>query len=573
MRKVFYLFTLCLSIFNTSYSQGKPPYFSVTYKGNNEKLDGRLLIMLSKNDKAEPRFQIVDGPESQLVFGMDAEEWEAGKPMVVDGSNAFGYPLESLSDVPAGDYYVQVLLHKYETFKKADGHVVKLPMDRGEGQQWNLAPGNLYSTPQKITFNPGSARIIPLLLDKIIPPIKEPEDTKYVKHVKIKSELLSKFWGRDMYLGAHVLLPEGWETHPKAKYPLAIYHGHFPSDFGGFRTTPPDTTIPCEYSSRFGVDCYNRIVQEEAYKFYKQWTGPNFPRVIAIEIQHANPFYDDSYAVNSENLGPYGDAITYELIPYIEKMYRGIGEGWARFTYGGSTGGWEALAVQVKYPTEYNGCYAACPDPIDFRANTVFNLYEDKNAYFIESNFKRTPRPAHRDSLGRISATIQEANHRELALGTKTRSGQQWDIWEAVYSPVGEDGYPKRIWDKYSGEIFPEVAQYWKENYDLSYILKRDWAKHGKDWKGKIYIYCGDMDNFYLNNAVYFTEQMLEETKNPHYDGEVDYGDRAEHCWNGDHTQPNYISRLRYHQMFIPKWTARILKSAPKNVDVTSWRY
>jgi hypothetical protein len=573
MRKVFYLFTLCMIIFSASFGQGKPPYFSVTYKGNIEKLDGRLLIMLSKNDKAEPRFQIVDGPESQLVFGMDAEEWEAGKPMVVDGSNAFGYPLESLSDVPAGDYFVQVLFHKYETFKKADGHVVKLPMDRGEGQQWNLAPGNLYSTPQKITFNPGSARIISLLLDKIIPPIKEPEDTKYVKHVKIKSELLSKFWGRDMYLGAHVLLPEGWETHQKAKYPLAIYHGHFPSDFGGFRTTPPDTTIPCEYSSRFGVDCYNRIVQEEAYKFYKQWTGPNFPRVIAIEIQHANPFYDDSYAVNSENLGPYGDAITFELIPYIEKMYRGIGEGWARFTYGGSTGGWEALAVQVKYPTEYNGCYAACPDPIDFRANTVFNLYEDKNAYFIASDYKQTPRPAHRDSLGRISATIQEANHRELALGTKTRSGQQWDIWEAVYSPVGEDGYPKRIWDKYSGEIFPEVAQYWKENYDLSYILKRDWPKHGKDWKGKIYIYCGDMDNFYLNNAVYFTEQMLEETKNPHYDGEVDYGDRAEHCWNGDHTQPNYISRLRYHQMFIPKWTARILKSAPKNVDLTSWRY
>ena len=150
MRKVFYLFTLCFFIFNTSYSQGKPPYFSVTYKGNNEKLDGRLLIMLSKNDKAEPRFQIVDGPESQLVFGMDAEEWEAGKPIVVDGSNAFGYPIESLSDVPAGDYFVQVLFHKYETFKKADGHVVKLPMDRGEGQQWNLAPGNLYSTPQKI---------------------------------------------------------------------------------------------------------------------------------------------------------------------------------------------------------------------------------------------------------------------------------------------------------------------------------------------------------------------------------------------------------------------------------------
>lgn len=573
MKSLFYILTLITCISNFSFSQGKPPYFSVTYKGIDEKLDGRLLIMLSKNDKAEPRFQIADGPESQLIFGLDVEEWEAGKPVIADGSNAFGYPVESLSDVPAGDYFVQVLLHKYETFKKADGYTVKLPMDRGEGQQWNLAPGNLYSTPQKINFNPQSAKIISLSLDKIIPPIKEPEDTKYVKHIKIRSELLSKFWGRDMYLGAHVLLPEGWDTHPQAKYPLAIYHGHFPADFGGFRTSPPDTTIPCEYSSRFGVDCYNRIVQQEAYQFYKLWTGANFPRVIAIEIQHANPFYDDSYAVNSENLGPYGDAITYELIPYIEKKFRGIGEGWARFTYGGSTGGWEALAVQVKYPTEYNGSYAACPDPIDFRANTVFNLYEDKNAYFVESEFKRTPRPAHRDSLGRISATIQETNHKELALGTKTRSGQQWDIWEAVFSPVGEDGYPKRIWDKYSGEIFPEVAKYWKENYDLSYILKRDWAKNGKDWKDKIYIYCGDMDNFYLNNAVYFTEQMLEETKEPYYNGEVDYGDRAEHCWNGDHTQPNYISRLRYHRMFIPKWTDRVIKSAPKGADLKSWRY
>jgi hypothetical protein len=573
MNKIFYLISLYIFIFHIAYGQGKPPYFSITQPGNIEKPDGRLLLMLSKNNKAEPRFQIVDGPESQLVFGLDVLGWETGKPVTIDGSNAFGYPVESLSEVPAGEYYVQVLFHVYETFNKADGHIVKLPMDRGEGQQWNLAPGNLYSTPQKIIFNPTSARIIPLSLDKIIPPIKEPEDTKYVKHVKIRSELLSKFWGRDMYLGAHVLLPEGWEKHPETKYPLAIYHGHFPADFGGFRTTPPDTTIPCEYSARFGIDCYNRIVQKEAYDFFKIWTGPGFPRVIAIEVQHANPFYDDSYAVNSENLGPYGDAITYELIPHIEKLFRGIGEGWARFTYGGSTGGWEALAVQVKYPKEYNGCYAACPDPIDFRANTVFNLYEDKNAYFISSDFKKTPRPAHRDSLGRISSTIQEANHRELALGTKSRSGQQWDIWEAVYSPVGEDGYPKRIWDKYSGEIFPEVAQYWKEHYDLSYILKRDWSKHGKDWKGKIYIYCGDMDNFYLNNAVYFTEQMLEETKEPYYDGEVDYGDRAEHCWNGDHTQPNYISRLRYHRMFIPKWTDRILKSAPKGVDIKSWRY
>ena len=137
--------------------------------------------------------------------------------------------------------------------------------------------------------------------------------------------------------------------------------------------------------------------------------------------------------MNSENVGPYGDAITYELLPFIEEQFRGIGEGWSRFTYGGSTGGWEALAVQVKYPDEYNGCYAACPDPIDFRAYCLVNLYEDKNAYYVDGEFKDTDRPGHRDYLGNVSSSLREMNMRELALGTKSRSGQQWDIWEAVY--------------------------------------------------------------------------------------------------------------------------------------------
>ena len=163
-------------------------------------------------------------------------------------------------------------------------------------------------------------------------------------------------------------------------------------------------------------------------------------------------------------------------------------------------------------------------------------------------------------------------NLRELTIGTKGRSGQQWDIWEAVYSPVGSDGYPQRIWDKKTGEINPKVAAHWRENYDLAYILKRDWAKNSADWVGKIRIYCGDMDNYYLNNAVYLTEEILEST-DPYYDGEVDYGDRAEHCWNGDHTQPNHISRLRYHRMFIHKWANEVIRTAPEGADLLSWRY
>ncbi len=538
----------------------------------NGPLHGRLLLMFSTSPDGEPRFQISDRPTTQQVFGQDVENWKIDETQILT-PEANGYPLVKITDLPVGKYYVQALLNTYEYFDRADGHRVLLPPDRGEGQQWNRKPGNLYSKVMELEYDPSSSAKVEILLDQKIAEIEPPADTKYVKHIRIKSELLSKFWGRDMFLGAHVLLPEGFDEHPDVKYPLAIMHGHFPYDFGGWRTEPPDENLEPDYSARLDVHGYNKIVQQENYNFYKAWTGPDFPRVLAITIQHANPFYDDSYAVNSENLGPYGDAITYELIPYIEKEFRGIGEGWARFTYGGSTGGWEALAVQVKYPTEYNGCYAACPDPIDFRAFCLVNLYEDKNAYYLEGPFRKTLRPGHRDYLGNVSATLQDMNLRELALGTRSRSGQQWDIWEAVYSPVGSDGYPQRIWNKRTGEINAAVAQYWKENYDLAYILKRDWPSHGKDWEGKIKIYCGDMDNYYLNNAVYLAEEILENTTNPHYNGEVDYGDRAEHCWNGDHDQPNHISRLRYHQMFITKWAEEIQHRAPSGVDLESWRY
>ena len=535
-----------------------------------ETLDGRLLLLISTNDKQEPRFQISEDLTTQQVFGVDVDGWKSGQTKVVD-QGAFGYPVRSLTQLPAGEYWVQALLHKYETFRRSDGHTVKLPMDRGEGQQWNRAPGNLYSTPRKVRVDPGMK--ITLTLDKVIPPIEPPKDTKYIKHIKIQSERLTKFWGRPMHLGAHVLLPAGFEEHPDARYPLAIFHGHFPSDFGGFREAPPDPNLKPDYSERFKLSGYNRIQQEHAHQFYKEWTGPNFPRFLIVEIQHANPYYDDSYAVNSANLGPYGDAITYELIPEIEKQFRGIGKGWARFLYGGSTGGWEAMAVQLFYPDEYNGSWIACPDPIDFRAYTVVNIYEHKNAYYADSPWKRMPRPGKRNYLGELSATVEDMNHMELALGTNSRSGGQFDIWEAVYSPVGTNGYPKPIWNKLTGDIDRSVAEYWRQNYDLGHILQRDWAKLGPKLEGKLHIYVGEADNYYLNNAVYLVEDFLKTTKNPHYGGVVDYEPRAEHCWNGDHTRPNALSRLRYHQFYAPKIVERILKSAPPGADVKSWRY
>jgi hypothetical protein len=540
--------------------------------GQDGPVDGRVLVMIARDGRTEPRSQISDGPNGQLVFGIDVDGWKPGAPAVVDGS-VLGFPLDSIADIPAGTYTVQALLHKYETFRRADGFTVKLPMDRGEGQQWAQAPGNLYSTPVEVRVDPKGGPVV-ITLDKVIPPIPAPQDTKYIRHERIQSDLLTKFWGRPMHLGANVLLPEGWDTHPDARYPLFIYHGHFPYTFTGFRPEPPDPNLKPDFAARFSLAGYNRIQQQYAHQFYKDWTGPNFPRAIVIEIQHPTPFYDDSYAVNSANSGPYGDAIVRELLPYIEKKYRGIGEGWARFMYGGSTGGWEAMAAQVFYPDDFNGAYIACPDPIDFRAYTVVNLYEDENAYVTKSDWKKTPRPGLRNYLGHVSSTLEEMNQLELVLGTKTRSGQQWDVWESTYSPTGPDGYPARIWDKRTGVIDKKVAEHWRENYDLVHILQRDWEKGlGKKLEGKLHIYVGDMDNYYLNNAVYLAEQFLESTKNPYYNGEVDYGDRAEHCWNGDQTRPNALSRLRYHQMFIPRGVERILKTAPPGSDVKSWRY
>lgn len=535
--------------------------------------DGHIVLMLANNNQSEPRNQINFGLKTQLAFGLDVDGLKPGEEIFIDES-VFGFPVRSIKDIPAGDYYVQALINRYETFHLKNGKTVKLPPDQGEGQHWNIKPGNFYSKPTKVNIDPAKGETIKIVMDQKVPPIQEPANTKYVKHIKIQSKLLTEFWGRPMYLGAHVLLPEGFDEHPNAHYPLMIYHGHFPSDFGGFSTEPPDPKMDTsDYSTRFSIYGYNKLQKQEAYNFYKQWTSKNFPRFLVIEIQHANPYYDDSYAVNSANLGPYGDAIMKELLPEIEGKFRGIGEGWARFTYGGSTGGWEALAVQMFYPDEFNGCFAACPDPVDFRSFCLVDIYKDKNAFWYESDFKKIAKPAFRNYLGQVSATMEETNHYEYVLGTHSRSGDQFDIWEAVYSPQGEDGYPKRIFDKLTGEIDKSVAEYWRENYDLRYILERDWKTLGPKLQGKIHLYCGDMDNYYLNNAVYLMEDFLKKTNNPFYKGEVDYGDRAEHCWNGDHDNPNHISRLRYNTMYLPRILKRIEESAPIGADLKSWRY
>jgi hypothetical protein len=553
----------------------KATTFSVSFPASvgEAPVDGHVILLLSKDMTREPRTHVEEGEMLAVpfVFGVDVDALAPGHAVVLD-DRAFGWPAAHLSAVPTGDYYVQAVLNRYEEFHLADGRSLKLAPDEGEGQQWATKPGNFYSKPVRIHIDQAQPQRADLLLDQKIPPIAEKRDTEFVRHIRIRSELLSKFWGRDVYLGAHILVPQGFDAHPNAHYPLMVFHGHFPQDISDFSTVPPDPNLKPDYSQRFHLAGYNRIQQQEAYSFYQKWISADFPRFLVVEIQHANPYYDDSYAVNSANLGPYGDAINKELIPEIEKRFRGIGQGWARFTYGGSTGGWEALATQVFYPDMYNGAFAACPDPIDFHAYTVIDLYKDDNAYALAGEASSVERPAFRNYLGEIFATQRDTNYLELAQGTHGRSGAQYDIWQAVFGPVGPDGYPKPIFDKRTGVIDHSVADYWRDHFDLIHIIERDWTTLAPKLQGKIHIYVGTGDNYFLTDSVYFAQEKLE-ALSPPYGGSVTYGDRAEHCWNGDPKLANAYSRLHYDLQYLPSILERIKTSAPKGADLKSWRY
>ena len=552
----------CISLCGAAEEDG--PKFIVTFseKASGESLDGRVLVAVAKGTHREPRFSVNSFFNSEQVFGVDVEGMGPGAKAVV-GPGAQGYPVNSTADIPPGIYNVQAVLHTYETFHRADGHVVKLPMDNWEGQQWNRSPGNLYSAPVRVEITGEPGQEIEIVMDRAIEPIEPLQETKYVKYQRMRSDLLSEFWGRDMEMGAIVLLPEGWEEHPEARYPLVINHGHYPSGPSGFRETPPDEDATSDA----------RVYQEAGYDFYKLWTGENFPRVVSLWIQHASPYYDDSYAVNSANNGPYGDAILHELIPLIEEKYRCIGEPWARVMHGGSTGGWISLAVQVFYPDDYNGCWAYCPDSASFKWFQAVDIYEFANAYHRQGQWTSVPVPLARTTEGNILATMEGFSLYEAALGNRCRSGGQIDIFFALYGPVGDDGYPKPLWDKLTGEIDPEVAAYWRENYDLVHILERDWKTLGPRLEGKIHVYMGDMDTFYLNNAAYLLEEFLESTTDPYYGGEIKFRARMPHCWTGNETGTMSDGYRNLFERVLLQMVDRMLKTAPKGADTKSWLY
>ncbi|WP_348266971.1 alpha/beta hydrolase-fold protein [Edaphobacter paludis] len=541
-----------------------------------KRLTGHLILVITKkagNGEPEPRMQLQETYTSAQGFGVDVTDLAPNKPIVID-DKTIGYPRKSLADLDPGDYTVQAVFNVYEQFHLASGKTLWLPPDQGEGQHWNLKPGNPYNAPVRLHLDPKSNATLKLTLDKVIPPIagteRDPEviaakepGAKWLKYIRFRSEKLSKFWGRDMYLGAWVLLPDGFDQHPDARYPLVVYQDHFRPGFGA--PLPWVTTPPASADNSRAV---------AAYKFFQDWTAGRLPRVLLLYVQSPNPYYDDSYDVDSANVGPYGAAINEELIPAIEQKYRGIGQGWARATYGGSTGGWESLATQIFYPDLYNGTYTACPDPIDFHAYQNVDLYDDTNAFVRKGDFGEIPIAADRKPDGSIIGNTGDEYRYEYVLGTHGRSTEQWDIWQAVFSPAGSDGYPEDVIDPLTGAIDKSTVAYWHDRYDLTAILQRDWRTLGPKLEGKLHLSVGDGDTYFLNNAVHLLQSTLDDTRNPHSDATFQYGPGMPHCYIGGPVE--YTMEQNHNnwaQRVLPQMVEHMLRTAPPGADTKSWRY
>jgi enterochelin esterase-like enzyme len=497
-----------------------------------EAVTGRVYVAISRTNEPAPIQQV--GPTGVPLFGKNVEGLAPGQSIVIDESD-FGHPIQSVRDLPPGEYWVQAFVNVYTKFARADGRTVWLHMDQWEGQQWNRSPGNLFSDPVQVRIDPRSTTPIALVCDKVIPPVVPPADTANVKRIRFQSAMLSKWWGHPIYLGATVLLPKDYDQHPDARYPVNYIQGHF------------STAAP----GGFGRD----------QAFDKWWLAEETPRLIWVTLQHPSPYYDDSYGVNSENNGPYGDAIMQELIPAVEKQFRVIREPWARQLSGGSTGGWIALAHQVFYPEFYGAVWASCPDPVDFRYHQIVNIYDDDNAYWLDTGWMKVDRPNSRRPDGNIRSMMKDENWFELVVGDRSRSGGQWDIWEATFGPAGPDGYPRRLWDKRTGKIDKEVAAYWKQHYDLRHILETNWTKLGPKLAGKIHVYIGEDDTYYLDDAAHLLQEFLTKTVDPPYGGEVVFQPGAPHCWGPRGGE------------LMSKMAAHVVKTAPPGADVTSWMY
>lgn len=559
------LFSLVFFFAPPAHAAADGPHFEITFpaSAHSEPITGRVFVLITRNVASEPRLQVGNWADSAPFFGVDVDQLKPGDAAIID-AQTLGYPLRSLQDLPLGDYYVQAVMQIYTEFHRADGRVIWAHMDQWEGQHFNRSPGNLISEVQKIHLDPATGYRVQLRLTKVIPPIEVPADSAWVKRVKIQSKLLSQFWGRPIYFGATILLPKGYEVHPQVSYPVIYLQGHFSlaAPFG-FQTEP---------SAESG---FQRIARENrgtetGYEFYQSWNSEDFPRMIAVTFQHPTPYFDDSYAVNSANNGPYGDAIMTELIPYIEEHFRIIRQPWARLLTGGSTGGWESLALQAYHPDFFGSTWTFFPDQIDFRRYGLLDIYEDDNAFLVQKEHTEQnmvyanhewfapERPFERAPDGQPERTFRDVSQLEMVLASKGRSGQQVGTFDAVFGPVGDDGYPKPLWDKTTGKIDRQVAYYYREHgYDLSNYIQTHWSQIGTQLDGKLYLAVGEMDHGFFNLAVGLLEDFLKTSQNPHYEGTFVYGRPLKgHGWHPTNQAELVRMMAKYLDLRAPRGTS-----------------
>ncbi|MBY0228573.1 MAG: esterase family protein [Gemmataceae bacterium] len=440
-------------------------------------VSGRVLVVLGSG-VGEPHKGIGDlSMRAAPILGADALGLEAGKTVVLDAKSLL-FPLAHLSKLERGKYSVQALLDRSRDIRLPD------------------APGNLLSAPMRVELDPAKEHLVKLVLTKEIPEPKLPKAGN-VRWIKLKSEKLSAFWGRPIFLRAGVALPHGWKEDTERRYPLRVHIGGF-----GKRFTAAGALAPSKESSL---------------------------RFLHLHLDGAGPL-GDPYQMDSANHGPWGAALTEELIPHVEKEYRGIGEPWARVLDGASTGGWVSLALQVFYPDFFNGAWSHCPDPVDFRDMQLFDLYRDEKVFVNVFGFER---PGKRTLSGETEYTMRHEVQLERVLGRGgkwTLSGRDWASWNATFGPRGKDGLPVPLWDE-EGRIDRKAAEQWRK-YDLRHRLEKDWKSLGPKLRGKLRVWVGDADEYFLNNAVQRLDDFLSAAK-PAAEARFAYGRRKGHSWRG----------------------------------------
>lgn len=485
---------------------------SVTIGSSNNVLtgpvDGRVVLIFAPKD-ADPLGDIEVDSTPNKMYGKNVASFGPSDTVTLTGGSGngtatgvYGYPLVSMDEVEPGTYNVQAFLTPYDAVTRADGSSVRLKFPCGDGAPNINGVGSLKTTTVEVDVH-GGDQTIALAFDTVEPVATGgPEtggcsqgnyvDTDLLKYVKIRSDKLSAFWGRDMYVGANVLLPKDYDAADKStRYPVIYSQDHWSADSGAFGY--PESAFATAWD-----------------KGVIPGTNGNpdrpTPKLIMVKFRHESPFYDDSYAVNTANMGPYGDAINEELIPHLDSLFNTIAEPYARIQEGGSTGGWVSAASVIFRPDLFGACFSYYPDSLDFHRHQDIQLYTNANAY-VNADGSVIPSIRTHDSAGnqQVLATTQMENHWELVFGTATRSFLQWDVWNAVFGVQGLNGYPLEPWDKVTGEIYPDSVEFWK-SFDLSNYITTNWATPGKalgeTLKDRIFVSVGTWDNYFLNEGV-----------------------------------------------------------------------